>query len=186
MSASTIQGARPVPYKLTATPEDLYFGNKQQVQAYLKREWGLRLFTAHGATSAEEGGCPETYIFTSYHLLFLAYRKLGMPHTKSERTFNRHYLSAYLDSDVAGFENFWEDYLNKLEFRYQDQTHGATLTAREQQMVRAWRRERDRDLSEEEEKEEKERKVERDTVLQCYSEAQAEWNEEAERGMRAR
>ncbi|KAL8749190.1 MAG: hypothetical protein Q9184_006906 [Pyrenodesmia sp. 2 TL-2023] len=181
MSAATIEGARPVPYKLTAEPEGVSFGNKQQVQAYLKKEWGLRLFTAHGATSAEEGGSPETYEFTSYHLLFLAYRKLGMPHTKSERSFNRHYLTSYLNGDVADFENFWEKYLNDLEARYEELTHRATLSAREQQMIKAWKREKDRDLTEEEEDAEKQQELERDSVLQYYSNAQGEWNEKAEK-----
>lgn len=109
-----------------------------------------------------------------------------MPYTKSERSFNRHYLSSYLNGDEADFENFWERYLNKLESRYDKPTHRGTLTAREQQMVRAWKRELDRDLSEEEEEEEKKQKLVRDSVLQYYSEAQAEWNEEAERRMKER
>lgn len=106
-----------------------------------------------------------------------------MPHSATEEEFRAHYTYRY-SGGTAGFENFWERYLDILEVRYEDQNRRARMSRPERRLVRAWKREQDRDLTEEEEEEQAEEVNNEKTIMQWYSDAQAEWNEDAEERLR--
>ncbi|KAL8752580.1 MAG: hypothetical protein Q9184_005682 [Pyrenodesmia sp. 2 TL-2023] len=139
---ATKRGQRPAkPYPFVETPDPIVdWQSKTEVRRYLKEEWNGNIFTAHGALSAEYPA--EAFEFTSYYWLFLAYQRLGMPHSKTEKAFRGHYLVGYLDSYEVGYENYWQEYYEHLEVKVEKKKEGKTkkktYDAEEKKIVDEW------------------------------------------------
>ncbi|KAL8926562.1 MAG: hypothetical protein Q9208_002889 [Pyrenodesmia sp. 3 TL-2023] len=109
MSAYPTEEARPVPYLTTGQPY-VDWSDRAAARAYLRSNWGHRLCTAHGATSAAKPA--RAYCFTSYHWLWKAFNALGVPHSETEEDFREKYISKYL-AGVAEVESFWNKFLTE-------------------------------------------------------------------------
>ncbi|KAL8926563.1 MAG: hypothetical protein Q9208_002890 [Pyrenodesmia sp. 3 TL-2023] len=183
-----IRGQRPAkPCSFVETPDPVVdWQSKTEVRHYLKEEWNGNIFTAHGALSAEYPG--EAFEFTSYHWLFLAYQRLGMPHSKTWKAFRDHYLVGYLGSYQVGFEDYWQEYYEhlavKVEKKKEGKTKRKTYDTEEKKIVDEWG---EWLLAEADRKQEMREMGEIDqeinwhkTLVQDTCEAQLEWDEDAD------
>lgn len=111
-----------------------------------------------------------------------------MPHSKTEKAFRDHYLVGYLGSYKVGFEDYWQEYYEHLEVKVEKKKEGKTkkktYDAEEKKIVDEWSEwllaEADRKLEMRQMGEIDQDINWRKTLVQDTSDAQFEWDDDAD------